>query len=36
MHILVVEDEQRLREQLRDRLRENGYLVEVACDAGLA
>ena len=32
MHILVVEDELRLREHLRDRLRKNGYLVEVAAD----
>ena len=32
MHILIVEDELHLREQLRDRLRENGYLVEVAAD----
>ena len=32
MHILIVEDESRLREHLRDRLRENGYVVEVAAD----
>ncbi|MEN8802864.1 MAG: response regulator transcription factor [Thiogranum sp.] len=32
MHILVVEDELRLREHLRDRLRKNGYVVEVAAD----
>ncbi len=32
MHILIVEDETRLREHLRDRLQENGYLVEVAAD----
>jgi two-component system response regulator PhoP len=32
MHILIVEDELRLREQLRDRLRESGYLVEAAAD----
>jgi two-component system response regulator PhoP len=32
MHILIVEDEPRLREQLRDRLRDNGYVVEVAAD----
>jgi two-component system response regulator PhoP len=32
VHILVVEDELRLREHLRDRLRKNGYVVEVAAD----
>jgi two-component system response regulator PhoP len=32
MHILIVEDELRLREHLRDRLRQNGYVVEVAAD----
>ena len=32
MHILVVEDETRLREQLRDRLRDNGHVVDVAAD----
>jgi two-component system response regulator PhoP len=32
MHILIVEDELRLREHLRDRLRKNGYVVEVAAD----
>jgi two-component system response regulator PhoP len=32
MHILVVEDESRLREHLRERLRENGHVVEVAAD----
>jgi len=32
MHILVVEDETRLREQLRDRLRDSGYVVDVAAD----
>lgn len=32
MHILIVEDEPRLREQLRDRLRDKGYVVEVAAD----
>ena len=32
MHILIVEDEPRLREHLQHRLRENGYLVEVAAD----
>ena len=32
MHILVVEDETRLREQLRDRLRERGHVVDVAAD----
>ena len=32
MHILIVEDESRLRERLRDRLRKNGYVVEVAAD----
>jgi len=32
MHILIVEDELRLRENLRDRLRKNGYVVEVAAD----
>jgi two-component system response regulator PhoP len=32
VHILIVEDESRLREHLRDRLRKNGYVVEVAAD----
>jgi two-component system response regulator PhoP len=32
MHILIVEDELRLREHLQDRLRQNGYVVEVAAD----
>ena len=32
MHLLVVEDETRLREQLRDQLRNSGYTVEVAAD----
>ncbi len=32
MHILIVEDETHLREHLRNRLRENGYVVEVAAD----
>mgnify|MGYP001818346643 FL=1 len=32
MHILVVEDETRLREQLRDQLRLSGYVVDVAAD----
>jgi two-component system response regulator PhoP len=32
MHILVVEDEARLREQLRDRLRDSGHVVDVAAD----
>jgi two-component system response regulator PhoP len=32
VHILIVEDELRLREHLRDRLRKNGYVVEVAAD----
>ncbi len=32
MHILIVEDEARLREHLRDRLRKNGYVVDVAAD----
>ena len=32
MHILIVEDESRLREHLRDRLRKNGYVVDVAAD----
>ena len=32
MHLLVVEDETRLREQLRDRLRGNGYVVDAAAD----
>jgi two-component system response regulator PhoP len=32
VHILVVEDESRLREHLRERLRENGHVVEVAAD----
>jgi two-component system response regulator PhoP len=32
MHILVVEDETQLREQLRARLRSNGHVVESAAD----
>ena len=32
MHILIVEDEAPLREHLRDRLRQNGYVVDVAAD----
>ena len=32
MHILIVEDETRLREDLQDRLRSNGYVVDVAAD----
>ena len=32
MHILVVEDETRLREQLSERLRNNGYVVDAAAD----
>ncbi len=32
MHILVVEDETRLREQLQARLRSNGHVVESAAD----
>jgi two-component system response regulator PhoP len=32
VHILVVEDEVRLREHLRDRLRNSGYVVDVAAD----
>ena len=32
MHILVVEDETRLREQLSERLRDNGYVVDAAAD----
>jgi two-component system response regulator PhoP len=32
MHILIVEDESRLREDLQDRLRNNGYVVDVAAD----
>ncbi len=32
MHILIVEDETSLREHLRDRLRKNGYVVDVAAD----
>jgi len=32
MHILIVEDETRLREDLQDRLRDNGYVVDVAAD----
>ena len=32
MHILIVEDEDGLREHLRDRLRGNGHVVEVAAD----
>ncbi|MGB7932564.1 MAG: response regulator transcription factor [Gammaproteobacteria bacterium] len=32
MHILIVEDETRLREDLQDRLRNYGYVVDVAAD----
>jgi two-component system response regulator PhoP len=32
MHILIVEDEARLREGLRDRLRKQGHVVEAAAD----
>ena len=32
MHLLIVEDEQRLRENLRERLRRRGHVVEVAAD----
>ncbi len=32
MHLLIVEDEQRLRENLRERLRSQGHVVEVAAD----
>jgi two-component system response regulator PhoP len=32
MHILIVEDEQRLRENLCERLRSEGHVVEVAAD----
>jgi two-component system response regulator PhoP len=32
MHILVVEDETRLREQLSERLRSHGYVVDEAAD----
>jgi two-component system response regulator PhoP len=32
MHILIVEDEQRLRENLCERLRSQGHVVEVAAD----
>ena len=32
MHLLIVEDEQRLRENLRERLRSRGHVVEVAAD----
>jgi len=32
VHILIVEDESRLRQHLRDRLQKNGYVVEVAAD----
>lgn len=32
MHILIVEDETRLREDLQYRLRNNGYVVDVAAD----
>jgi two-component system response regulator PhoP len=32
VRILIVEDETHLREQLRDRLRANGYVVDVAAD----
>jgi two-component system response regulator PhoP len=32
MHILIVEDEPRLREQLGERLRKRGYVVDLAAD----
>ena len=32
MHILIVEDETRLREDLQERLRNNGYVVDVAAN----
>lgn len=32
MHILIVEDETRLREDLQNRLRNNGYVVDVAAN----
>jgi len=32
MHILIVEDEERLRTQLQDHLRSSGYTVEAAAD----
>ena len=32
-HILVVDDDQRLRDLLRDYLSQNGYLVTTAADA---
>jgi two-component system response regulator PhoP len=32
MHILIVEDETRLREDLQDRLRNSGYVVDAAAD----
>jgi two-component system response regulator PhoP len=32
MHILIVEDESRLREDLQGRLRDNGYVVDVAAN----
>ncbi len=32
MHVLIVEDEDRLRERLCDRLRRQGHVVEVAAD----
>ncbi|MEZ5557212.1 MAG: response regulator transcription factor [Pseudomonadales bacterium] len=32
MRILIVEDEQRLREQLRDKLKAGGYVVDAAAD----
>jgi two-component system response regulator PhoP len=32
MHILIVEDESRLRNDLQDRLRNNGYVVDVAAN----
>ncbi len=32
MRILIVEDEPNLRTQLKDRLKENGYVVDVAAD----
>ena len=32
MHILIVEDETRLREDLQNRLRDNGYVVDVAAN----
>ena len=38
MHILIIEDEHKLAEVLRNGLEEHGYAVDIACDGeeGLA